>query len=35
MLKLVTTLSRSFSSANQIVVRFEDLVAGKNIKPVI
>jgi hypothetical protein len=35
MLKLATRLSSSFSSANQIVVRYEDLVAGKDIKPVI
>jgi hypothetical protein len=35
MLRLSTRLFHSFSNANQIIVRYEDLVAGKNIKPVI
>ena len=35
MLKLSTRLFSSFSNANQIVVPYEDLLAGKNIKPII
>lgn len=35
MLRLSSRLFYPFSNANQIIVRYEDLVAGKNIKPII